>query len=184
MDNPNVRAYLRFRLHVRRSRGAGADAGEDADAPGLGQRHPQPPVRREPHLARQILQRPVPPVLPPLRRRRRRVERGPHLLLQPPPPLLRVVEVHGGAGGGDEPVVLRAAGAAGVGRPAAPPVLDGLVEERDEAFHVVNCDATRAVRGWWGIGCVLSGRMAGWALLYQPLPFSCKCLLKIEMVNE
>jgi hypothetical protein len=44
-------------------RRAGAElAGEGADAPGLGQRHAQPPVVREPHLARQLLQRQVLPV--------------------------------------------------------------------------------------------------------------------------
>ena len=53
-------------------------------------------------------------------------ERRPQLLLQPAPPLVRVAEVH---------VVRRLR--APVGGPAAAPavVLDGLVDEGDEAFH-------------------------------------------------
>jgi hypothetical protein len=131
---------------VRAAASGGADAGEGADTPGLGQRHAQPPVVREPHLARQLLQRQIPPVWQrALRRRRRgRVDRGPQLLLQPPPPLLRVLEVHGRgrATGG----VVGPASAGGV----APPVLDRLVEQRDEALHlrIAACEA-EGVGGKW-----------------------------------
>lgn len=140
----------KWNANSRGDSGAGADAGEDADAAGLGERYPrQPPARGEPHLAGQLLQRQVPPVrlllllvLAP-RRRGRWVERGPHLLLQPQPALLRVVEVHAGGG-------------AAVGA-AAPAILDGLVEKRDEAFHPRRRLAMRDEEGlgwfgWWEMG--------------------------------
>lgn len=71
------------------------------------------------------------------------MERGPHLLLQPQPALLRVVEVHAGGG-------------AAVGA-AAPAILDGLVEKRDEAFHPRRRLAMRDEEGlgwfgWWEMG--------------------------------
>lgn len=114
------------------ARSGSADAGEGADAPGFGQRHAQPPVVREPHLARELLQRQVPPVQQlAIRRhvrRRRHVDRGSQLLLQPPPPLLRVLKVHGRGGSGWS--------AAAAASSVTPAVLDRLVEQRDEALHL------------------------------------------------
>ena len=106
---------------MRRSSHA-ADAGEDPHAPAPRQRARLPPRGRGPHLPGQLLQGPVPAV-------RHIAPRCGHLL--PPLAVPGAAVLHAGA----EPAAVRRPGGAAPRVAPRPPLLDGLVDERDEPLH-------------------------------------------------
>ena len=121
------------RVHASSSHAA--DAGEDPDAAAPRQRaQPAAPLGRGTHLPGQLLQGPVPAVRHhlPLRRRRRLAAGGPiPLLLLVPRAVLHA--------GPEEPAARRAGGVAPRVVAPGPPLLDGLVDERDEPLHGLHC---------------------------------------------